>query len=354
MRRRTSRLRSAGGRASSCWYAQAAPLLSYQHPAMRFLPPQYAKFEPSAAAVCKALHGSPEVLKSGNGFRLWLDQGPKGGRKQTIAFYWHPLEEGNWAEMAIDPEPLALDISVATHVLRTWFETQKLDIGGGRKHARHKDWGAKTPWPTIGFANQAGLELFLERYRSLLNPRFLPPARSNNAPAPGDQRREAEDPMKSVAAALLAQFRARVAAGDAETTREAIRLERIGQDLLRPVVLEMWGKRCALTGIEHSALIVTSHIKPWRAATDKERLDPYNALPLAAHIDAAFDAGLLSFHDDGRIILTSELSPDDLDTLGLTTDCRLSNSPTMECRKYLAWHRESVLRDEAPPAQLPS
>jgi len=36
----------------------------------------------------------------------------------------------------------------------------------------------------------------------------------------------------------------------------------------------VWGGRCAVTGVDLPPLPTASHIKPWRAASNPERLDP--------------------------------------------------------------------------------
>ena len=67
-----------------------------------------------------------------------------------------------------------------------------------------------------------------------------------------------------------------------------------------------WGGRCAITEVTEPRLLRASHIKPWaKCETDAERLDVYNGLLLAAHLDAAFDAGLISFTDEGAILFSS-------------------------------------------------
>lgn len=301
---------------------------------MGYLPAELSKHESVAEAVCGAFLGSCEPFKSKNGFRVKL-QGT-----QTVAFYWRANEPDNWGELAMNPAPLAANISKSIQFLKDWMQRQ-ISMGGDRKCAIHKEWVTKVPWPIIGFANRSELDTFIASYRALRDPFAVVKMPS------ATQQPAADDPLKGVAAKLLEDFRNLVASGGAETTREAIRIERIGQSLLRPVVLDMWDKRCALTGVKHAALIVTSHIKPWAHSTELERLDPYNALPLAAHIDAAFDAGLISFHNDGRIILASELSHEDLDVLGLSPDSRLRHPPDADFLKYLDWHRSSVLRDAA-------
>ena len=72
--------------------------------------------------------------------------------------------------------------------------------------------------------------------------------------------------------------------------------------------MNYWSGACAVTGVAEPSLLRASHIIPWaKCESDEERLNVYNGLLLAAHLDAAFDAGLISFEDDGRIILLHSL-----------------------------------------------
>lgn len=61
--------------------------------------------------------------------------------------------------------------------------------------------------------------------------------------------------------------------------------------------------RCAISGLDESPLLRASHALPWALATDAERLDIFNGLLLTAHLDAAFDSGLLAIDE--------ELTPDE-------------------------------------------
>jgi putative restriction endonuclease len=55
------------------------------------------------------------------------------------------------------------------------------------------------------------------------------------------------------------------------------------------------------------ALILrASRIKPWRLSDNRERLDSFNGLLLAAHLDAAFDSGFVTFKEDGAIAASSK------------------------------------------------
>jgi hypothetical protein len=89
------------------------------------------------------------------------------------------------------------------------------------------------------------------------------------------------------------------------TEREALISARLGQGLFRTRLMSVWKGRCAVTDIQIPALLRASHIKPWRMSDNSERLDPENGLLLVANLDAAFDAGLLSFTDTGRMLFSA-------------------------------------------------
>ena len=55
------------------------------------------------------------------------------------------------------------------------------------------------------------------------------------------------------------------------TEKEAIILSRRGQGVFRKKIIEKY-HTCIVTGISDERLLVASHIKPWRSATNSERL----------------------------------------------------------------------------------
>lgn len=111
------------------------------------------------------------------------------------------------------------------------------------------------------------------------------------------------------------------------------------QSQWRQRVEQLYGSRCQVTNCEHRALLRGSHIKRWADSTTEERLDANNGLILAAHIDAAFEVGLLSFDDKGHVLISSKLSPHDRKVLQLSGEEQIPDL-TPASRKYLAWHRE--------------
>ncbi len=88
-------------------------------------------------------------------------------------------------------------------------------------------------------------------------------------------------------------------------TRASVRVRR-GQQFFRQTVLNAYGVRCCISGINVPRLLVASHIKPWRDFP-KERLDPRNGLCLSSLHDAAFDSGLITLDQNLALVLSKQL-----------------------------------------------
>lgn len=115
----------------------------------------------------------------------------------------------------------------------------------------------------------------------------------------------------------LAAFQQQAAELPCTTEAERLTVQRIGQGVFRQALLDYWGGRCPLTGITDPALLRASHIVPWATCRDDaQRLDVHNGLLLSALWDAAFDAGLVSFGDDGTPLLAPGLSAAAVAALG--------------------------------------
>jgi hypothetical protein len=125
--------------------------------------------------------------------------------------------------------------------------------------------------------------------------------------------------------APLARFRARTAGLPRTTEAERLVVQRIGQDIFRAALMDYWGVRCPLTDITDPALLRASHIVPWAECGDEQRLDVHNGLLLSALWDAAFDAGLVSFADDGTALAGPTLSAAARAALGLHSAPRIPN-----------------------------
>lgn len=143
--------------------------------------------------------------------------------------------------------------------------------------------------------------------------------------------------------APLKRFEEEVTTTLGSTEAERIVRQRIGQDIFRQALIQYWQGRCPITGIDDLALLRASHIVPWAACrSDAERLDVHNGLLLAAHWDAAFDAGLVTFGDDGAALFSRHMRPSTLRIL--TAGAASGISLTDAHRSQLARHRDEVFK----------
>lgn len=87
-----------------------------------------------------------------------------------------------------------------------------------------------------------------------------------------------------------------------------------------------------------------SHCKPWRDATNEERLDGENDLLLTPSIDHLFDRGFIAFEDNGRVIVSPVAHRDSLLRMGLKPEHPpMVGSFSTGQRRFLEFHRENVL-----------
>ncbi|MBF0171123.1 MAG: HNH endonuclease [Nitrospinae bacterium] len=93
------------------------------------------------------------------------------------------------------------------------------------------------------------------------------------------------------------------ATGAAPTERTVESVARIGQVFFRRALLGVYGGRCCVSGLAIPALLVASHIVPWRHSPT-QRLNPRNGLLLSALHDRAFDGGLMTLDDDFCVVIS--------------------------------------------------
>ena len=120
---------------------------------------------------------------------------------------------------------------------------------------------------------------------------------------------------------------------------------RIAQGKYRRDSLALWNNRCAVTGVDESSWLIASHIKPWREATDSERINANNSLVLTPNLDKLFDRGVISFsHEDGKVILPESVSFQmwkNMEKMGIKEETKLVKVPE-ETKQFLLYHKEYV------------
>lgn len=153
---------------------------------------------------------------------------------------------------------------------------------------------------------------------------------------------------KSLPDELLHRFTDATRSLPRTTEAERLVVQRVGQDIFREGLMEYWEGRCAITGLAVPELLRASHIKPWAACeTDAERLDVYNGLLLAAHVDALFDSHLMTFDDSGNAIFSARIDAKLRAKLGLTNILRIRQLAP-EHHRFLAWHQRTFFSKAAP------
>lgn len=122
--------------------------------------------------------------------------------------------------------------------------------------------------------------------------------------------------------------------------KEKIRLARarIGQGEYRRGLEKLWDGKCSVLGVENRSALRASHVKPWAASSSSEKIDPENGLLLSAHLDALFDAYLITFTNSGEMEIAPDVSLGDQALLRLQPG-RLRRQPSPKLLTYLEHHR---------------
>jgi len=128
------------------------------------------------------------------------------------------------------------------------------------------------------------------------------------------------------------------------TEAERLVVVRVGHDLFRNALVEYWQGRCCVTGLAVPALLRASHIRPWaKCESDDQRLDVFNGLLLAPHIDALFDGGWISFSNQGKLLVSEMLPAAAWAQLGVSLHWTIRNLKPAH-GQYLTFHRTNELR----------
>lgn len=96
--------------------------------------------------------------------------------------------------------------------------------------------------------------------------------------------------------------------------------------------------KCKICGLAHKELLIASHIKSWSESTPEEKLNPFNGFLLCPNHDSLFDKHLITFKDNGQIIISKRLSETDKLLLNIDNDIIINIEE--ENKKFLERHRE--------------
>ena len=124
------------------------------------------------------------------------------------------------------------------------------------------------------------------------------------------------------------------------TERTGLVTSRVGQGYYRQQIIEKWGGKCPLSGIEMPSILIASHIVPWSESTDEERMNVDNGILLSPLYDALFDKHLISFEDDGSLLVSKSINSQKHIMLGMPYQAKILVTHGM--KKYLKRHRERL------------
>ena len=125
-----------------------------------------------------------------------------------------------------------------------------------------------------------------------------------------------------------------------KTERKGLVVSRVGQGWYRNQLLDKWESTCPITGCSTSKILIASHIVRWSECNDEDRLNVNNGILLSPDVDALFDRHLISFSDEGEMLLSTEINSETLDSLGVPKHAVLPVDEDM--KPFLAIHRSKL------------
>ena len=127
------------------------------------------------------------------------------------------------------------------------------------------------------------------------------------------------------------------------TERSVLVIARRGQGLFKERVMCI-EHRCRITKVDNQVHLRASHLKPWRDATNEERLHGENGLLLTPSTDHLLDKGFISFENSGELIVSPVAHKPSLERMGVATNRVVNVGSFTEGQKhFLNYHPEAVL-----------
>lgn len=123
--------------------------------------------------------------------------------------------------------------------------------------------------------------------------------------------------------------------------KEAVTKVRVNQGEFRDRLLRRYSK-CCLCGVSDTQLLTASHIKPWAVSEPEEKLDVNNGFLMCPNHDKLFDKGLISFDDNGNILISETLASPD--RIFMNVNDKMHISLTEKNKVFLEYHRSHVFQ----------
>lgn len=118
---------------------------------------------------------------------------------------------------------------------------------------------------------------------------------------------------------------------------------RENQGTFRKIMLNRYD-HCCLCDVRKPELLIASHIKPWSMSDPSEKIDVDNGFLLCPNHDRLFDGGWITVKDNGSVIKSEMISLSDMGSM--TVPSRVNVGLTSGNKKYLAFHRENIFKED--------
>lgn len=128
-----------------------------------------------------------------------------------------------------------------------------------------------------------------------------------------------------------------------QTEKNQIVAARIGQGFFRRTLILECGY-CPISQVDETALLIASHIKPWRDSNNVERINPKNGILLTPTYDKLFDKGYISFTDDKRLLVSDILSNENKQRLNISANTLYPTLPVNGREEFLNYHRNNIFK----------
>lgn len=124
--------------------------------------------------------------------------------------------------------------------------------------------------------------------------------------------------------------------------KEVIIKARVNQSFFRKLMLKKFEGKCCLCNMGNKDLLIASHIKPWNKSDSNEKLNEFNGLLLCPNHDSVFDKGLISFEDNGNILISNNLK--ELDKILLNVNNSMKINITVDNIDFIRYHRNYIFQ----------
>ena len=241
---------------------------------------------------------------------------------------------------------LSADKSYAEHILVIWVVDKKRIVGWYKDATVYREW--------MNLDEETAASRHYDDYNVTAVEGFLLPEEDRKLMQFGFGRNNiwyGSDEANEATIAFIEQYEKNRDTeigkiNDPEITgaeRETITKQRVNQSKFRQGLLKRYDSKCVLCDVYFEPLLVASHIKPWSVSDPNEKVDVYNGLLLCPHHDKLFDAGYISFDDNGKIIISRQIDLNNRIKLNISDNMKINLSEKM--RDYIRYHRENKFRE---------